>query len=146
MGSEMCIRDSSKCVPVQRLSKGFKDLSASFQSSPLSNDLITLKNESAIARSVRNLVLTIQGERPFQPVLGTGVSRLLFENMDKLTASAIRSELRTTIENYEPRVEINEILVEPDFEGNAFHVTLQYFIIGIDVPEQELTFALEPTR
>jgi phage baseplate assembly protein W len=133
-------------VPVQRLSKGFKDLSASFQTSPLSNDLIALKNESAIARSVRNLVLTIQGERPFQPVLGTGVSRLLFENMDKLTASAIRSEIRNTIENYEPRVEINEILVEPDFEGNAMHVTLQYFIIGIDVPEQELTFALEPTR
>ena len=133
-------------MPVQRLSKGFKDLSASFQTNPLSNDLIALKNESAIARSVRNLVLTIQGERPFQPVLGTGVSRLLFENMDKLTASAIRSEIRTTIENYEPRVEINEILVEPDFEGNAMHVTLQYFIIGIDVPEQELTFALEPTR
>ena len=133
-------------MPVQRLSKGFKDLSASFQTSPLSSDLIALKNESAIARSVRTLVLTIQGERPFQPVLGTGVSRLLFENMDKLTASAIRSEIRTTIENYEPRVEINEILVEPDFEGNAMHVTLQYFIIGIDVPEQELTFALEPTR
>ena len=133
-------------MPVQRLSRGFKDLSASFQTNPLSNDLIALKNESSIARSVRNLVLTIQGERPFQPVLGTGVSRLLFENMDKLTASAIRSELRTTIENYEPRVEINEILVEPDFEGNAFHVTLQYFIIGMDVPEQELTFALEPTR
>ena len=133
-------------MPVQRLSRGFKDLSASFQTNPLSNDLIALKNESAIARSVRNLVLTGRGERPFQPILGTGVSRLLFENMDKLTAAAIRSELRTTIENYEPRVEINEILVEPDFEGNAFHVTLQYFIIGIDVPEQELTFALEPTR
>ena len=133
-------------MPVQRLSKGFRDLSASFQTNPLSNDLIALKNESAIARSVRNLVLTIQGERPFQPTLGTGVNNLLFDNMDKLTASAIRSELRTTIENYEPRVEINEILVEPDFEGNAMHVTLQYFIIGIDVPEQELTFALEPTR
>ena len=133
-------------MPVQRLSRGFKDLSASFQTNPLSNDLIALKNESAIARSVRNLILTGQGERPFQPVLGTGVSRLLFENMDKLTASSIRSEIRTTIENYEPRVEINEIIVEPDFEGNAFHVTLQYFIIGMDVPEQELTFALEPTR
>ena len=133
-------------MPVQRLSRGFKDLSASFQTNPLSNDLIALKNESSIARSVRNLVLTIQGERPFQPVLGTGVNNLLFDNMDKLTASAIRSELRTTIENYEPRVEINEILVEPDFERNAFHVTLQYFIIGMDVPEQELTFALEPTR
>ena len=133
-------------MPVQRLSRGFKDLSASFQTNPLSNDLIALKNESAIARSVRNLVLTIQGERPFQPVLGTGVNNLLFDNMDKLTASAIRSELRTTIENYEPRVEINEIIVEADFEGNAFDVTLQYFIIGMDVPEQELTFALAPTR
>ena len=133
-------------MPVQRLRRGFKHLSASFQTNPLSNDLIALKNESAIARSVRNLVLTGQGERPFQPVLGTGVSRLLFENMDKLTASAIRSELRTTIENYEPRVEINEIIVEPNPEGNAMDVTLQYFIIGIDVPEQELTFALEPTR
>ena len=133
-------------MPVQRLSRGFKDLSASFQTNPLSNDLIALKNESAIARSVRNLVLTGQGERTFQPVLGTGVSRLLFENMDKLTASAIRSELRTTIENYEPRVEINEIIVEADFERNAFDVTLQYFIIGMDVPEQELTFALAPTR
>ena len=133
-------------MPVQRLSKGFLDLSASFQENPLTNDLIALKNENAIARSVRNLVLTIQGERPFQPVLGTGVSKLLFENMDRLTASAIRSEIRSTIENFEPRVEINEILVEPDFEGNAFNVTLQYFIIGIDVPEQELTFALEPSR
>ena len=133
-------------MPVQRLSRGFKDLSASFQTNPLSNDLIALKNESAIARSVRNLVLTIQGERPFQPVLGTGVNNLLFDNMDKLTASAIRSELRTTIENYEPRVEINEIIVEADFEKNAFDVTLQYFIIGMDVPEQELTFALAPTR
>ena len=133
-------------MPVQRLSKGFRDLSASFQTNPLSNDLIALKNESAIARSVRNLVLTIQGERPFQPVLGTGVNNLLFDNMDKLTASAIRSELRTTIENYEPRVEINEITVEADFERNAFDVTLQYFIIGMDVPEQELTFALAPTR
>ncbi len=133
-------------MPVERLSRGFKDLSASFQTNPLSNDLIQLKNESAIARSVRNLVLTIQGERPFQPTLGTGVNNLLFDNMDKLTASSIRSELRTTIENYEPRVEINEIIVEPDFERNAFHVTLQYFIIGMDVPEQELTFALAPTR
>ena len=133
-------------MPVQRRSQGFLDLSASFQNNPLSNDLITLKNENAIARSVRNLILTTQGERPFQPVLGSNVNNLLFENMDKLTASAIRSEIRTTIENYEPRVEINGITVEPDFEGNAFNVTIQYFIIGIDVPEQELTFALEPTR
>tara|TARA_B100000579_G_C22230179_1_gene575703 strand:+ start:34 stop:435 length:402 start_codon:yes stop_codon:yes gene_type:complete len=133
-------------VPVQRRSKGFLDLSASFQSSPLSSDLLVLKNENAIARSVRNLVLTIQGERPFAPILGSNVNNLLFENIDKLTAAALRTEIRNTIENYEPRVEINEIIVDPNYDNNEFNVTVQYYIVGIDVPEQELTFALQPTR
>jgi len=133
-------------VPVQRRSQGFLDLSASFQNNPLSNDLITLKNENAIARSVRNLILTTQGERPFQPVLGSNVNNLLFENMDKLTAAALKDEIRNTIENYEPRVEIEDIIVDPNFENNEFNVTIQYYIVGIDVPEQELSFVLESTR
>jgi len=133
-------------VPVQRRSKGFLDLSASFQANPMNSDLLVLKNENAIARSVRNLVLTIQGERPFSPILGSNVNNLLFENIDKLTAAAIRTEIRNTIENYEPRVEINEIIVNPNYDNNEFNVTVQYYIVGIDVPEQELTFALQPTR
>ena len=133
-------------MPVQRRSQGFLDLSASFQNNPLSNDLITLKNENAIARSVRNLILTTQGERPFQPVLGSNVNNLLFENMDKLTAAALKDEIRNTIENYEPRVEIEDIIVDPNFDNNEFNVTIQYYIVGIDVPEQELSFVLESTR
>ena len=133
-------------MPVQRRSIGFKDLSASFQNNPLSNDLIGLKNENAIARSVRNLVQTIQGERPFQPVLGSNVQNLLFDNMDKLTASAIKQEIITTIENYEPRVEMGEVTVEPNYDNNEFQVSVQYYIVGIDVPEQELSFVLESTR
>ena len=133
-------------MPVQRRSQGFLDLSASWQNNPLSNDLIRLKNENAIARSVRNLILTTQGERPFQPVLGSNVNNLLFENMDKLTAAALKDEIRNTIENYEPRVEIEEIIVDPNFENNEFNVTIQYYIVGIDVPEQELSFVLESTR
>ena len=133
-------------MPVQRRSIGFKDLSASFQNNPLSNDLIGLKNENAIARSVRNLVQTIQGERPFQPVLGSNVQNLLFDNMDKLTASAIKQEIINTIENYEPRVEMGEVTVDPNYDNNEFHVTVQYYIVGIDVPEQELSFVLESTR
>ena len=133
-------------MPVQRRSQGFLDLSASFQNNPLSNDLIGLKNENAIARSVRNLILTTQGERPFQPVLGSNVNNLLFDNMDKLTAAALKDEIRNTIENYEPRVELEEIIVDPNFENNEFNVTIQYYIVGIDVPEQELSFVLESTR
>ena len=133
-------------MPVQRRSQGFLDLSASFQNNPLSNDLITLKNENAIARSVRNLILTTQGERPFQPVLGSNVNNLLFDNMDKLTAAALKDEIKNTIENYEPRVELEEIIVDPNFDNNEFNVTVQYYIVGIDVPEQELSFVLESTR
>jgi phage baseplate assembly protein W len=133
-------------VPVQRRSQGFLDISASWQNNPLSNDLIGLKNENAIARSVRNLILTTQGERPFQPVLGSNVNNLLFDNMDKLTAAALKDEIRNTIENYEPRVEIEDIIVDPNFENNEFNVTVQYYIVGIDVPEQELSFVLESTR
>ena len=133
-------------MPVQRRSQGFLDISASWQNNPLSNDLIGLKNENAIARSVRNLILTTQGERPFQPVLGSNVNNLLFDNMDKLTASALKDEIRNTIENYEPRVEIEEIIVDPNFDNNEFNVTIQYYIVGIDVPEQELSFVLESTR
>ena len=133
-------------MPVQRRSIGFKDLSASFENNPLNNDLIGLRNENAIARSVRNLVQTIQGERPFQPVLGSNVQNLLFDNMDKLTASAINQEIINTIENYEPRVEMGEVTVEPNYDNNEFQVSVQYYIVGIDVPEQELSFVLESTR
>ncbi len=133
-------------MPVQRRSRGFLDLSASFKNNPLSNDLIGLKNENAIARSVRNLILTTQGERPFQPVLGSNVNNLLFDNMDKLTAATLKDEIKNTIENYEPRVELEEIIVDPNFDNNEFNVTIQYYIVGIDVPEQELSFVLESTR
>ena len=133
-----------------RISRSFKDISLSFKKHPVTNDIAVLKNADAIKRSVRNLVQTIPNERFFNSTIGSEVKNLLFNNalgfIDFGTAAIIEKQILTTIENYEPRVEINEILVEPDFEGNAFHVTLQYFIIGIDVPEQELTFALEPTR
>ena len=133
-------------MPVERTSKGFKDISASFQINPINNDLIVIKNENAIARSVRNLVLTSPGDKPFQPTIGSRVYDLLFENMDELTASAIRSEIENTINNYEPRVELENVEVTPNYEENAFDVLIRYFIVGIDAGQQELTFALQLTR
>ena len=133
-------------MPVERISKGFRDISATFQINPINDDLITLKNENAIARSVRNLILTIPGDKPFQPEIGSRVSDMLFENMDKITANAIRSEIRNTLNNYEPRISLKEVTVEPDFDNNEYNVTINYIIVGIDVDQQQLTFALVPTR
>jgi phage baseplate assembly protein W len=133
-------------VPVQRVSKPFKDISATFQINPVNQDLIGLTNQNAIARSVRNLIFTDPGERPFNPVLGSDVGRLLFDNLDSITASNIRSQIRDTIENFEPRVKLNEVIVKANPDGYAFDVKIQYYIIGIDAQAQELSFALEPTR
>ena len=133
-------------MPVQRVSKQFKDISASFQINPLNRDLIQLKNANAIARAIRNLIMTVPGERPFNPVLGSQVTSLLFENLDKLTASSIKSEIINTLTNFEPRIRLNEVIVKAQPDNNQFDVQIQYYIIGIDLPLQQLTFALEPTR
>ena len=133
-------------MPVERVSQSFKDISASFKVNPLNEDLIATKNATAISRSVRNLVLTKQGERFFNPILGSQVSALLFENIDKLTASAIADEIRITIDNFEPRVELTEVDVFPDYDNSEFNVTIRYKIIGIDVQPQQLSFVLQPTR
>jgi phage baseplate assembly protein W len=133
-------------MPVERVSKGFKDLSMSFQVNPLNYDLIAIKNETAIARSIRNLVFTLPGERFFNQNLGSRVSRSLFENMDEITASIIRTEIENTIKNYEPRVSLTSVDVSPNYDENEFNVTIRYNIIGIDVLPQQLAFALQPTR
>ena len=133
-------------MPLERVSQGFKDLSMTFQANPLNNDLIGLKNENAIARSVRNIVMTIPGEKFFNEDFGSKVSGLLFENVDDITAAVIADEITESINNYEPRVSLINVDVFPDFETNSFDAVITYNIIGTDTPPQELQFALLPTR
>ena len=133
-------------MPVERISRGFKDLSMTFQSNPLNDDLIGLKNANAIARSVRNIVMTYPGEKFFQPDFGSRVSKLLFENIDDITASQIQEEIEFSISNYEPRVNLTNVTVVADNDNALFDAIITYDIIGADVAPQELQFALQSTR
>ena len=133
-------------MPLERVSQGFKDISMTFQANPLNGDLIALKNENAIARSVRNIVFTLPGEKFFDEDFGSRVSRTLFENVDDISASIIVDEIRQSIINYEPRVRLISVNSYPDYDNNSFDVTIIYEIIGADVPIQELQFVLQPTR
>jgi phage baseplate assembly protein W len=133
-------------MPLERISKGFKDISMTFQSNPLNRDLIGIKNETAIARSVKNLVLSSQGEKFFNSSFGTGVSKLLFENIDEMTASIIKDEITYVLNTYEPRIQIMEVTVSPNYDENEFATTIQYKIVGIDLLPQQLSFALQPAR
>jgi len=133
-------------MPLERISKGFKDISMTFQSNPLNRDLIGIKNETAIARSVKNLVLSSQGEKFFNSSFGTRVSKLLFENIDEMTASIIKDEITYVLSTYEPRIEVIDVTVKPNYDENEFATTIQYKIVGIDVLPQQLSFALQPAR
>ena len=133
-------------MPLERVSQGFKDISMTFQRHPLTNDLIALKNESAIARSVKNIVLTNPGEKFFNENFGSRISESLFENINDISASIIRGEIKSSLKNYEPRVNVKRVDVTPNYDNNEFNVTIVYEIIGADVPPQELQFVLQPTR
>ena len=133
-------------MPIERVSQSFKDISMTFQSNPLNDDLIVLKNENAIARSLRNIVFTLPGEKFFDEPFGSRITESLFDNIDEITASIIVDEIRQSITNYEPRVKLQDVKAYPDYEGNGFDVVITYDIIGADIPSQELQFVLQSSR
>ena len=133
-------------MPIERVSQGFKDISMTFQSNPLNSDLIAIKNENAIARSLRNIVFTTPGEKFFNQSFGSRISESLFENIDEITATIIVDEIRQSIDNYEPRVEVDDVKAFPDYENNSFDVTITYDVIGSEIPTQELQFVLQSSR
>jgi phage baseplate assembly protein W len=133
-------------MPLERITKEFKDISMTLQVNPLNNDLIAIKNETAIARSIRNLIYTNPGERFFNPDIGSDIRKSLFEPLDDITASVIKTQIENVINNYEPRVNLISVNVIPIYDDYEFSVTINYNIIGIDALPQQLSFALQSVR
>jgi phage baseplate assembly protein W len=133
-------------MAVERISRAFKDISLSFEPHPVTKDLLILRNENAIRRSVRNLVETIPTERFFNSLLGSEVRSSLFDFVDFGTASVIQDQIETTINNFEPRVTNLQVFVNPQPDDNSFDVTVIFDIIGQEFPTQEFSFILEATR
>ena len=133
-------------MAIQRKSRAFKDISLSFSPHPVTKDLPVLTNERAIVRSVRNLVETIPTERFFNSLIGADIRGSLFENFTISTVSLIEDQIRTTVANFEPRVENLNIEVFPRPDRNEFEVNILFDIIGQQFPTQEFTFLLEATR
>lgn len=130
----------------QAISKSFKDISLAFQKHPITNDVTVLTNETAISRSIRNLVLTNLGERFFEPNVGSRIGRSLFELLDVGTASVIRTEVETTIKNYEPRIYLDTVEVTPLYDDNAYNVLIAYYIVGQPNSPRSIDFILQATR
>lgn len=132
-------------VTLEKISREFTDLDLNFGIHPVRKDINKTKNEMAIINSIKNIVLTNHYEKPFNPDFGSNVRKLLFENLDIITASAIEREITQTITNFEPRVKVVGVTATPNLENNAFDVQMQFYILNQTSPIS-ISFLLERIR
>jgi phage baseplate assembly protein W len=123
----------------------FSDLDLNFTIHPVKKDINRHTNETAVVNSIKNLILTNHYERPFQPDIGSNVRRMLFENMDTITATVLENEIAQTIKNYESRVDISTLNVSPDYENNGFKVYMEFYVANRTTPIT-INFLLERIR
>ena len=127
------------------ISTAFSDLDLNFTIHPVKKDINRYTNETAVINSIKNLILTNHYERLFQPNIGSNVRRLLFENMDTITATTLENEIKQTIQNYEPRENISVIAVSPDYDNNGFKVYMEFYVVNRTSPIT-INFFLERIR
>ena len=127
-------------------SRAFKDINLSFKRHPVTNDLVTIRDEDAIKRSVRNIIFTILGEKPFEPNFGSVINDALFDLDTNLNDIRIQDEITSSLKEYEPRIAniIVNVTVAPD--TNEMNCTVQYDIVGPSTPPQEVDVLLFPAR
>ena len=125
--------------------KTFLDLDLDFEPHPITGDILKLKDAAAIAGSLKNLLMVSHYEKPFHPEIGSGLRKLLFEPLDPFTTTEIKDSITQTIANFEPRISINDLKVQPDYDNNQYVVTLTFFVVNNPNPVT-INFFLERTR
>jgi phage baseplate assembly protein W len=129
-----------------QISRAFKDVSLSFVRNPITNDILAIRNEDAIKKSVTNLVRTQIGERFFNDLIGTSINKNIFELFDEEISESLGEEITTLLENFEPRVLVKNVNILSDQDSYTLNVTITYDIIGLPFPTQNVEFLLQPTR
>ena len=127
-------------------SRAFKDINLSFKRHPVTNDVVTISNEDAIKRSVKNIIFTILGEKPFIPLFGSVINESLFDLNTNLSEIRITDEFKSSLLNYEPRIDNIEVTVQVAPDRNEMNCTVQYDIVGLPAPTQEVDVLLFPAR
>ena len=127
-------------------SRAFKDINLSFKRHPVTNDVVTIRNEDAIKRSVKNIIFTILGEKPFLPTFGSVINESLFDLNTNLSEIRITDEIKSSLLNYEPRIDNIEVTVQVSPDRNEMNCTVQYDITGIPTPTQQVDVLLFPAR
>ena len=124
----------------------FKDISITFKKHPVTDDIVQVKDKSAIAQAIKSLFLTRKGERPFKPNFGSGLQKALFEPLDYGSAVLIKNEINTSLSIYEPRIVVRKINCLVDYNNNGYDIELEYKIKGRTDRPVAIEFFLERTR
>ena len=127
-------------------SRAFKDINLSFKRHPVTNDVVVIRDEDAIKRSVKNIIFTILGEKPFEPDFGSVMNQSLFDLNTNLSEIRISDEIKSSLLNYEPRIDNVTVYVTVSADSNEMNCTVQYDIVGIPAPTQEVDVLLFPAR
>jgi len=127
-------------------SKGFKDINLSFKRHPVTNDVVTIRDEDAIKRSVKNIIFTIIGEKPFQPLFGSVVNQALFDLTTEYDEILIQDEIKSSILKFEPRISNLKVTTTVYPNSNELNCVVQYDIVGLPAPTQEVDVLLFPAR
>ena len=127
-------------------SKAFKDINLSFKRHPVTNDVVAIRNEDAIKRSVKNIIFTILGEKPFEPLFGSVINDALFDLSTNLSEVAVADEISSSLLNHEPRIADIDVTVTVAADSNEMNCTVQYTIVGIPAPTQTVDVLLFPAR
>jgi phage baseplate assembly protein W len=129
-----------------RISRAFKDISLSFARHPVTNDILPIRNEDAIKKSVTNLVKTIVGERFFNSLVGSSINDSLFELNTTGISIVLEDEIKTLLNNFEPRIKVRQINIQDDPDLYELNINIVYDIVGEGFPRQNIEFILQPTR
>ena len=146
MAVQSAYRDSQATNDSNRSAKVYKDLNLNFTKHPVKKTLSVLTDVEAVKRSVRNLVMYSHYEKPFHPEIGSGIRTILFENMTPFVSNTLRRLIEDTITNFEPRVRLAEVAVNPNFDNNQYEVTVEFYIENSPSELVDMTFNLERIR
>ena len=127
-------------------SRAFKDINLSFKRHPVTNDVVVIRDEDAIKRSVKNIIFTILGEKPFEPNFGSVINESLFDLNTSLNEIRVADEISASLRNYEPRISDIDVTVTVTPDTNEMNCTVQYEIVGLPTPPQEVDVLLFPAR
>lgn len=112
----------------------YSDLDLDFLPHPTTKDVVKKVGPDAVKRSIRNLILTNFYDRPFQSYIGSNAQKILFDNASPLSSNFLKDAIIQVIENYEPRVKVNNVRVKFDIDNNGYNATIEFVVLNSNLP------------